>query len=280
MAGEMIADRIKVIDADTHITEPYDLFTSRVSTKRWGDKVPHVRRMLYEGVILYDPKADVDTERDIWVLNGEPSIPIGVLTMAGWPEWPPAHPSTLDEFDPASYDSTKRLERMDEYGVYAQVLYPNVGGFGATGFLKLEDPELMLACVRAYNDFQTDFCSVDAKRLIPNIATPFWDRDEAVKEIIRAHKMGHKAILFPQSPQFYGGQPISCQRLKRGSQCGSAMFGSPALSGVLLNRPARKPSFAQRSVSCRAWSMSQSGTAATLMKRSGVALVHSCCQSL
>ena len=33
------------------------------------------------------------------------------------------------------------------------VLYPNVGGFGSGRFLSLGEPELMLACVRAYNDF-------------------------------------------------------------------------------------------------------------------------------
>ena len=31
------------IDADTHITEPADLWTSRVSSK-WGDKVLHVKQ--------------------------------------------------------------------------------------------------------------------------------------------------------------------------------------------------------------------------------------------
>ncbi len=70
MAGEMIVEQIKVIDVDTHITEPYDLFTSRVSTKKWGDKVPHVRTMPWETAQQWDPSADPSTERDIWILNG------------------------------------------------------------------------------------------------------------------------------------------------------------------------------------------------------------------
>ncbi len=208
MAGEMIVDQIKVIDADTHITEPYDLFTSRVSTKKWGDKVPHVRTMPWETAKQWDPSADPNADRDIWVLNGQPSSPIGITTMAGWRNWPPAHPSTLDEFDPAAYDSTKRLERMDQYGIYAHVLYPNVAGFGNQNFLKLEDPELMIACVRAYNDFQTEWSSVDAKRLLPIAAMPFWDLEETVKEIDRCFKLGHKGVLFPQSPHLYGDQPM------------------------------------------------------------------------
>ncbi len=32
------------IDTDTHITEPPDVWTTRVS-KKWGDRVPHIRRV-------------------------------------------------------------------------------------------------------------------------------------------------------------------------------------------------------------------------------------------
>ena len=37
-----LLDQIKIIDTDTHIIEPYDLWTSRVSRQRWGNMVPHV----------------------------------------------------------------------------------------------------------------------------------------------------------------------------------------------------------------------------------------------
>ena len=36
-------DQYRVIDTDTHVIEPYDLWTSRLSVAKWGDKVPHVR---------------------------------------------------------------------------------------------------------------------------------------------------------------------------------------------------------------------------------------------
>ena len=36
-----IFERIPIVDVDAHITEPYDLWTSRVASK-WGDQVPHV----------------------------------------------------------------------------------------------------------------------------------------------------------------------------------------------------------------------------------------------
>jgi len=40
-------DRHRVIDIDTHVTEPANLWVDRVSSK-WGDQVPHVKRV--EGV--------------------------------------------------------------------------------------------------------------------------------------------------------------------------------------------------------------------------------------
>ena len=36
-----LVENIPVIDADTHLVEPPDLWTSRMSSK-WGDLVPHV----------------------------------------------------------------------------------------------------------------------------------------------------------------------------------------------------------------------------------------------
>lgn len=207
MAADLIVDEIKVIDVDTHITEPFDVFTSRVS-KKWGDKVPHARRGLFPELFRYDPTADPNEPRDVWFLNGIPSYEPGHSTMAGWNDWPPSHPTTLEEFDPAAYDPHKRLERMDEYGMWAQVLYPNVAGFGGQNFLKLDEPELMLECVEAYNNFLAEWCGVDPNRLIPICSTPYWNLEQTLKEVERARKIGHKGILFPQSPQAYGDQPM------------------------------------------------------------------------
>jgi hypothetical protein len=42
---------------------------------------------------------------------------------------------------PGAYDAKAYLKYMDEMGIWAMVMYPNVGGFGAQQFLKLNDPE-------------------------------------------------------------------------------------------------------------------------------------------
>ncbi|MCE2488097.1 MAG: amidohydrolase, partial [Desulfurellaceae bacterium] len=100
-----------------------------------------------------------------------------------------------------------RLKYMDKMGIWAMVMYPNVGGFGAQEFLKLNDPELMLSCVQIYNDWQTEWASADSRRLLPITSLSFWDVEAAVKEVRRCAAMGHKGILFTGEPQSFD-QPL------------------------------------------------------------------------
>ena len=189
MAG--IFDRYQVIDTDTHISEPPDVWTARVASK-WGDRIPHVVR---------DPNGG---PKDWWTIGDQLIQPTGVAAMAEFDGMLPEHPDTLADAIPAAYDAKARLAHMDREGIYAQVLYPNVGGFGSAGFLRLKEPVLMLECVQAYNDFLIDWSSADSKRLLPIMATPFWDVDAAVKEIERCKATGHKGVLFGSKPEAFG----------------------------------------------------------------------------
>ena len=180
-----------VIDADTHVTEPPDLFETRLAEK-FRDKAPKVVK-------------HEETGLETWVLGSSSSlVPLGHTAVAGWKDPFPAAPSCFAEVPPAAYDPHARLEYMDEIAIWAMAIYPNVGGFGSQAFLGLEDPELMLACVRAYNDFLTDWCATDRRRLIPITAVPFWDVAASVAEIERCARNGHKGILFTGEPHSHG----------------------------------------------------------------------------
>jgi predicted TIM-barrel fold metal-dependent hydrolase len=179
-----------VIDVDTHVTEPADLWTSRLP-RRFHDRAPRIVRN--------------DSGMETWQIGGQESfLPVGFTAVAGWPEPFPAAPRTLDEVPAAAYDASARLAYMDRVGIWAMALYPNVGGFGSQAFLKLGDPELMLACVQAYNDFLIDWIAPDSRRFIPVMATPFWDVEASVAEIERCAGLGHKAVLFSGEPQSHG----------------------------------------------------------------------------
>jgi len=177
-----LCERFAVVDADSHIIEPADLWTSRISS-RWGDMVPHV-------------KFDEKWGEDRWYIGSKKLFGVGAFAQAQWPEFPPSHPPTLAQAVPAATDPKERLRYMDEVGVYYQLLYPNILGFHSHVFLNQMERELATECVRAYNDWLTEFCSADPRRLIPVMMLPFWDIDASVAEMKRAYEMGHKGVLF------------------------------------------------------------------------------------
>ena len=180
-----------VIDCDTHITEPPDVWTARLPAK-FRDRAP---------TIVHDEKMGWD----VWKIGEAQSLlTVGHTAVAGWPEPFPSAPRTFAEVPRAAHDAKARLEYMDSIGVWAMALYPNVGGFGNEAFLKLGDPELMLACVQAYNDFQIDWISPDPRRFIPILATPFWDPVASAREIERSAARGHRGVLFTGEPQKFG----------------------------------------------------------------------------
>jgi len=188
----MLFDRFDVIDVDTHVTEPPDTWTARMPAK-WGDAVPHVERL--DGF-------------DVWVINGRRWAKPGNTAMAGFDGTLPDGPRTYDEMHPASWDPTARVAFMDEQRIQAQVLYPNIGGFGAGAWLDHGEPAFALDAVRAYNDFLTDFAAVAPDRLLPVVSVPFWDVPAAVAEIERAVGRGHRGINFCNSPDAYGQPPL------------------------------------------------------------------------
>jgi len=114
-----------------------------------------------------------------------------------------------DDIPKASYEAKARLQLMDEERIHAMVLYPNLGGFGSGGFLRLGEPELMLECVQAYNDFLVDWASEDLNRLLPVMALPFWDVEASVREIERSAAKGHRAVLFGSRPETFGEPPLA-----------------------------------------------------------------------
>ena len=175
-----------VIDVDTHVTEPADLWTSRIASK-WHDVVPHIERI---------------KGRDFWVINGKKGLAPGVVSLAGFDGHPPNEfPATYDDIEPSAYDAGARIDHMDREGIHAQVLYPNVGGFGSQNFLSMENEALKIDCVRAYNDFLTDWASLDPSRLLPVCALPFWDVQASIREVERCAELGHRSVLFPSQPQ-------------------------------------------------------------------------------
>ena len=177
-------EQIPLIDADSHVCEQPDLWTSRMP-KRLADEIPHV-------------EWDEEYKGYRWHIAGDPLQGVAAYAQAGWKEYPPRHPHAIEDADPGSYDPKVRLERLDEYGIYAQVLYPNLLGFSVRSFLKL-DHKLATECVRTYNDFLTEFAAANPDRLLPIAVLPFWDLKESVRELHRVAEAGHRGVLLAGS---------------------------------------------------------------------------------
>jgi predicted TIM-barrel fold metal-dependent hydrolase len=186
---ELIRD-IRVIDADTHVVEPYDLWTSRVSVEKWGDKVPHV-------------VWDEERQLDVW-LSGDQFLWLGAVAgQAGYEKHHPDFPPRFSDLKVETWRAEDRLQMMTRHGIHAAVLYPNIAGFGAGNFATVSgsDGELAFELIEAYNDFLVDYCATDPTRYIPVMGVPFWDLDRTIAEMERSAAKGHRGIIFSQQPE-------------------------------------------------------------------------------
>jgi predicted TIM-barrel fold metal-dependent hydrolase len=170
-----------IIDVDSHLTEPLDLWTSRMPS-RWKDLAPRVEKVPSTGILH-------------WKIGGRWLNCVGFWSQAGWSEFYPSTPEHWEDVQKGAWDSGARLAKLDQFGIRAQVLYPNLLAFNTLDFLA-SGLEFATQCVRAYNDFQTEWCSEAPDRLIPITMLPFWDVDASCSEIERAHAMGHRGVLF------------------------------------------------------------------------------------
>jgi hypothetical protein len=119
-----LATDIKIIDVDTHYSEPADLWTSRVPAK-FHDRVPHQVGSVESGFA--------------WLVNGDEVLSAragagSVINKDGsktalW-DWDITAGRRVDEVHPASHDPLERVDFMTEQGIFAQIIYPNIAGFG------------------------------------------------------------------------------------------------------------------------------------------------------
>src|SRR5690606_38850536 len=115
-----------------------------------------------------------------------------------------------DDVHPGSSQIRERLAVMDEVGIYAHIVYPNILGFGGQAAAKV-DPALRLACVQIYNDAMAEMQQDSGQRLFPMALLPWWDVRAAVQETERAHRLGLRGININSDPHTHrldDGSPI------------------------------------------------------------------------
>jgi uncharacterized protein len=175
-----------IVSTDDHVVENPELWSSRLSRSRFGDRVPHI-----------ECQAD---GADCWIIEGN-RLPLlgsgsaGALTIGRTGE-----PRRFEEIAAQAWKPSERLAAMDRDGIDFSVLYPSVAGVAGETFARLADPELELACVQAYNDYLIEEWAAASPRFVPQCLIPLASIEQAVKEIRRAAARGHKGVIVPPVP--------------------------------------------------------------------------------
>ena len=127
----------RIIDADSHLNEPANVWQDRVP-KAMKDRAPKLVQT-EKGFAAWSFDGG---KRIIPINTAQAGVDVTKMNTEGVP-W--------DSIRPASYDPQARLEEMEYDMIQAQVLYPSVAVTGAHTYSA--DREMQLACVQAYNDW-------------------------------------------------------------------------------------------------------------------------------
>ena len=182
----------KLISADSHVVEPPDIWTSRVP-KKFVERAPHMVSL---------------DNTDAWILEGVPNPILFGLTQCGG--FPPEQYSPYirwEDVRPSAYDPAARIVDMDKDRLDAEIEYPGPS-MGNGLFANDGDTEFHVACIRAYNDWLSEWCSHDPERLggqalLPNVGT-----GPAIEEMHRVMEMpGIVGVMIGRFPA--GGMHLS-----------------------------------------------------------------------
>lgn len=183
---------IKVIDVDTHFSEPHDLWTSRAPASLKG---------LMPRVVEIEGKRQWIIGEDKFLADAfaSSSVLLGGVKARGVQFFG----KDIGEVDVAAHEVHARVEMMDRQGIHAQIVYPNILGFGGQRGMET-DAALRLASVQIFNDAMIDLQNDSGQRIFPMALLPWWDIDESVKETRRCMKAGLKGININSDPHIHG----------------------------------------------------------------------------
>jgi len=184
---------IPLFDCDVHWAEPPTLWTERAPAK-FKNKVFEVK--------------DKPNGAQGWFVGDRPIAMIGpavvkkdmskLLNTFTVPRY--------EDMAPATSIPEAALLYMNDAGIGAEVMYPNVIGFGGQTLMAVfpDDHELRLWHVQAYNDALVELQKRGGNRILGQAALPLWDIEASVKELERTKKMGLTGIAMSDKPQNFG----------------------------------------------------------------------------
>ena len=177
-----------ILSVDDHLIEPRDLFVGRMPDA-FTASAPRV--------------IEDEVGNELWDFDGHRYPQVGLNAIAGRPksEWS-LEPARFDEMRRGCYDADARVADMDLDGVYASLCFPSlIAGFAGTVFARTSDPDLGLACVRAWNQWMhEEWAGAHPTRLLANQLPWLLDPETAASEIRANAARGFVAVSFPENP--------------------------------------------------------------------------------
>ena len=175
----------RLVSADSHIVEPPDLWTRRMPA-HLRSRAPHQERF---------------DEGDAWVVEGlAQPFPFGLTQCGGLPPEQYRMWVRWEEVRPGAWVPAARIREMDQGKVDAEVLFPSPRIQNA--ILQSRDAEWQLACVRAYNDWLSEFCAYDPARFVGIPMLPSVGMQSALEELARVGTLpGLQGALLSQYPE-------------------------------------------------------------------------------
>jgi predicted TIM-barrel fold metal-dependent hydrolase len=178
---------IKIVDCDTHFTEPKDLWTANAPAGL-KDKMPHVRRIDGADQWFVGDKHFGSIGGN--VIARDKNKLLGRLAFQNY-----------DQITAGSYEVGPRLEDMDAMGVWAQICFQNGGVTQAGSLVALNDEPLAVAITQIFNDACADRMKASGGRINCMGTLPYWDKDIMNRELRRIVDLGVKGIVLPDRPE-------------------------------------------------------------------------------
>ena len=190
MNQDTVFENLKVIDCDSHFTEPPELWTSRAPAAML-DKVPVQKTV--------DGRTAWYLNGDVWSTTGGNTIQSGHRKVLGSHVVQP-----FEDIDTSAWAVKERLELCDEMGIYGQILYPNGVGFASNHVFSIQDLEQRKMVLEIYNDFFVDVQDEGNGRLFPQAMLPIWDMEFTVAEMTRLLDKGITGFTLSDKPEMVG----------------------------------------------------------------------------
>jgi len=125
------SDGLFVFDADSHWSEPPDLFTSRAPAAV-KDRVPRVERVDGKPMWVFDGHP-VGRHGSGGVIGRDGAKESADIALMHWP---------FEKIHEGAYNPKVRLGVMDECGIDAQIIYPSSIGLGGQSLAMVGDEAL------------------------------------------------------------------------------------------------------------------------------------------